>query len=93
MGASRVPLNLGGARLLALHRLHVRFGSLADIAAALPNVRFIRESGHRRKPALLGERDSKVSRCGHARDWRIDGRGQRAQHLADGVERRYEEPS
>jgi ABC-type lipoprotein export system ATPase subunit len=26
---------------------NVRFGSLADIAAALPNVRFTPESGHR----------------------------------------------
>ena len=31
--------------------------------------------------------------CGHARDWRIDGQGQRAQHPAEGVERRHEEPS
>jgi len=30
---------------------NVRCGSSADIAAALPNVRFTRESGHQRKPA------------------------------------------
>jgi len=29
--------------------VHVRYGSLADIAAAIPNVRFTPESGHRRK--------------------------------------------
>ena len=28
----------------------VRYGSLADIAAALPNVRFTPESGHQRRP-------------------------------------------
>jgi hypothetical protein len=27
------------------------FGSLADLAAALPNARFIPESGHHRKPS------------------------------------------
>jgi hypothetical protein len=37
-------------------------------------------------------RDATGARA-HARDWRIDGQGQRAQHPAGGVERRYEEPS
>jgi hypothetical protein len=32
----------------------VRFGSLADIAAARPNVRFTPESGHHGKPGAIG---------------------------------------
>jgi hypothetical protein len=32
---------------VALQWIDVRFGSLADIAAALPNVRFTLKSGHR----------------------------------------------
>src|ERR1700746_3263561 len=35
--------------LIALGKASVCFGSLADIAAALPNVRFTPESGHHRK--------------------------------------------
>jgi len=31
--------------------MNVRFGSLTDIAAALPYVRFTLESGHHRKPS------------------------------------------
>ena len=45
-------INVSGHQPPRLGRPDVRYGSLADIAAVLPNVRFDPDSGHQRQPLL-----------------------------------------